>query len=199
MTRSPLDDEGVIRLFGPISTASVQPVIEQILIHNLRGDRDRLRLYLDSPGGDVDQGFALIDIMAWSRIPIHTTALGLVASMGLLLFMAGAAGHRTLLPHCSVLSHRFATITGGTHADLVAGRVQEDLAHRRILDHYRRHSLLCDDEAIEAELLRPNDRWLTPAQAIAFGLGDHVWSPSPSLPLPTHLSSPARSLSKALS
>jgi ATP-dependent Clp protease, protease subunit len=176
MTRSPLDHEGVIRLFGPIGTASVQPAIEQILIHNLRGDRDRLRLYLDSPGGDVDQGFALIDVIAWSRIPVHTTALGLVASMGLLLFMCGAPGHRTLMPNCSVLSHRFATMSGGTHADLIAARVQEDLLHRRILDHYRRHGRLKADGDIEAELLRANDRWLTPAEAVAFGLGDRVWT-----------------------
>jgi ATP-dependent Clp protease protease subunit len=176
MERHYLDAEGVIRLFGPVSTASVTPVIESILEHNLRRDRPRLRLYLDSPGGDVDQGFALLDVMQWSRIPIQTTGLGLVASMGVLLLMAGEKGARTIMPRCSVLSHRFAAATAGTHADLLASRVQEDLLHRRILDHYRRHTRLGDDAAIEAELLRANDRWLTPEQAVAFGLADRVWS-----------------------
>jgi ATP-dependent Clp protease, protease subunit len=136
MHRNTLEAEGVLTLRTEICQESVDPIIDAILMHNLEGGRDFLRLYINSPGGDVDQGFALIDIMRWSAIPIRTTAMGRVASMALLVLMAGEKGHRTVMPHCSLLSHRFATVSMGNHADLLAARVQEDLLHRRIVDHY---------------------------------------------------------------
>jgi len=173
-----LHDEGVLRLEGAIDRDSVRPLIDAILEHSLEGGREFLRLYVNSHGGDVDQGFALIDIMHWSPIPIHTTGMGLVASMGLLVLMAGQPGHRAIMPNCSLLSHRFATVTGGNHADLIAARRQQDLVHRRILDHYRRYTRLHDDQAIERELLQSTDRWLAPEEAVAYGLVDRVWTPT---------------------
>lgn len=175
----PLDDEGVIRLFGPVDAASAASAIESILDHNLRPRRPFLRLWVHSPGGEVDAGFALLDLMRWSRLPIHTTGLGLVASMGLLVLMAGAPGHRTLMPRTSVLSHRFQAGSSGSHADLVAQRFQQDLVHQRIVDHYAACTGIADAVRLEAELLRPIDRWLTPDEAVGFGLADRVWSPTP--------------------
>ncbi len=178
MPRSTLEAEGVLTLRAPITQQSVEPLIDAILEHNLQGGREHLRLYINSPGGDVDQGFALIDIMRWSRIPIRTTAMGMVASMGLLVLMAGQRGQRTVMPNCSLLSHRFATMTMGSHADLIAARRQQDLLHRRILDHYGDCSALHSAAAIEAELLQSTDRWLSPAEAVQFGLVDRVWAPA---------------------
>lgn len=176
MPRSSLEAEGVLTLRTPITQLSVDPLIDAILEHNLRGGRDFLRLYINSPGGDVDQGFALIDIMRWSRIPIRTTAMGMVASMGLLVLMAGQTGQRTVMPNCSLLSHRFATMTGGSHADLIAARRQQDFLHQRILDHYKTCTGLHEETAIEAELLQSTDRWLSPVEAVRFGIADRVWT-----------------------
>jgi ATP-dependent Clp protease protease subunit len=177
MPQAPLADAGVLTLAGPVSHDRCQMLIEKILSINLEAECECIRLYINSPGGDVDQGFALIDIMRWSRIPIHTTAMGCVASMGLLVLMAGAPGGRTVMPSCSLMSHRFAGAALGTHADLVAARVQQDLLHRRILDHYRLCTGVQDDTALEADLLRPTDRWLTPVEAVALGIADRVWDP----------------------
>jgi ATP-dependent Clp protease protease subunit len=174
-----LDDEGVMLLFGEIGSGSVEPIIRRILEHNLRRDRAELRLYINSPGGSLDQGFALLDIMAWSRIPIHTTGMGLIASMGLLVLMGGARGHRTLLPRASVLSHRFSTQVAGTHADLLASRVHEDQIYERILAHYTACTGISDRARIEAELLRPTDRWLTADEAVAHGLADRILASPP--------------------
>ncbi len=176
-----IEREGVLLLWGTITRSSVEPLATAILNHNLRGDREQLRLYINSPGGDVDQGFALLDLMRWSRIPVHTTGMGLVASLGLLVLMAGAKGRRSVLPRCSLLSHRFAAMSEGTHADLVAARRQQDLLHRRILDHYRTCTALPDDAAIEADLLRPTDRWLTPEEALTVGIIDRIASADDSL------------------
>jgi ATP-dependent protease ClpP protease subunit len=81
------------------------------------------------------------------------------------------------MPNCSLLSHRFATMTMGSHADLIAARRQQDLLHRRILDHYRVCTNLHTEQDVEAELLQSTDRWLSPEEAVRFGIADRVWSP----------------------
>jgi ATP-dependent Clp protease protease subunit len=175
MDTDTLHAAGVLMLSGDIDRSSVQPIIRSIMERNLSGYRGDIRLFIDSPGGSVDAGFALLDIMAWSRVPIHTTGLGLVGSMALLVMMAGARGHRTLMPRASVLSHRFSTTVQGNHADLLASRTREDQMWERILDHYRRCTGTHDAAILEQELLRPTDRWLTPVEAVGFGLADRVW------------------------
>ncbi|TVR42386.1 MAG: ATP-dependent Clp protease proteolytic subunit [Planctomycetota bacterium] len=172
----PLARAGIMKLFGSVVTERVEPIIDTILEANLTGRRDPLRLWVDSPGGSVDQGFALLDIMRWSQVPIATCGLGMVGSMGLLIVMAGAAGQRTLMPHTSILSHRFSGASMGSHADLVAERYRQDLLHQRIVAHYQRCTGL-PAARIEAELLCPYDRWLAPEEAVACGLADRVWQP----------------------
>jgi ATP-dependent Clp protease protease subunit len=169
--------EGVLTLRDEVSPVTIHPIIDAILDHNLRGGRDQIRLYITSSGGDVDLGFALIDIMRWSRIPIHTTAMGMVGSMALLIAMAGSRGHRTVMPNCSLLSHRFFSGSIGSHADLVAARVQQDIIHRRIIEHYRICTGESDPVRLESDLLGPTDRWLTPVEAVRYGLMDRVWTP----------------------
>ena len=88
---------------------------------------------VSSPGGDVDAGLALVDMMKWSRIPVYTTGYGMVASMGLIIFMAGTKGHRVVTPRCTMMSHRFWTMTGGNYSGLVARRKVEDLTHQAVL------------------------------------------------------------------
>lgn len=174
--QSPLQRAGMVTLFGPVDDENVGPVIEAILNANLSGRREPLRLWVNSPGGNIDQGFALLDIMRWSRLPIATCGLGLVGSMGLMLVMAGAPGMRTLMPSTDVLSHRFAGITAGSQADLLAQRHRQDLIHQRIINHYQ-HCTQLDVATIEEELLLPHDRWFSAAEAVALGLADRVWNP----------------------
>ncbi|MFM2090019.1 MAG: hypothetical protein RLZZ127_508 [Planctomycetota bacterium] len=178
MSERVLSEAGLITLTGEISHAAVDSVIESILTANLSGRMDPLRLWIRSPGGSVDAGFALLDVMAWSKIPIHTCGIGLVGSMALLVLMAGARGHRILMPRTTVLSHRFSGASQGNHADMIATRVREDRLWELIVEHYATCTRLPDRDQMISELLRPTDRWLTADQAVALGMADAVWSPT---------------------
>jgi ATP-dependent protease ClpP protease subunit len=72
------------------------------------------------------------------------------------------------------MSHRFWTLTGGNYSGLVARRKIEDLTHRRILDHYIECTKLKDAAEVESQLLRDVDTWLTPREAVEFGVVDRV-------------------------
>jgi len=116
----------------------------------------------------------MIDIMEWSRLPIFTTGIGMIASMALLVFMTGTRDRRVITPRTSMLSHRYSAMTWGNHSQLLAGRKEQDLEHERIIDHYLRYSKIASKDDLEKYLLRDVDTWLTPEEAVEFGLVDLV-------------------------
>lgn len=172
-----LTDYGIIYLSGPIQEGTAEGVCKQIIEYNIKGDVNQIQMVINSPGGACAAGFSIIDIMEWSRIPIYTTGIGMIASMGLLVFMTGERGRRVVTPRTSILSHRFSAFSFGTHSQLIAGRKEEDLEHDRIVQHYLTYSNMASQDELEKYLLRDVDTWLTPDEAIQYGLADLMEQP----------------------
>lgn len=172
-----LTDYGIIYLSGPIQEGTAEGVCKQIIEYNIKGDVNQIQMVINSPGGACSAGFSIIDIMEWSRIPIYTTGIGMIASMGLLVFMTGERGRRVVTPRTSILSHRFSAFSFGTHSQLIAGRKEEDLEHDRIVQHYLTYSNMASQDELEKYLLRDVDTWLTPDEAIQYGLADLIEQP----------------------
>lgn len=171
---SALKERGIIYISGTIDTGMAERVCSEIIEMNVSRTVDAIQLIVNSPGGSVSDGFAIIDIMDWSQLPIRTTGLGILGSMGLLLFMAGARGHRVITPRVSILSHRFSWWSVGNHSELLAKRKEEDLTHQRILDHYLRHTSVETAERLHQTLLREVDTWLSAEEAVQYGIADVI-------------------------
>ena len=171
---SGLDDYGIIYISGAINGGTAESVCKEIIGYNIKGEINQIQLIINSPGGSCPAGVSIIDIMEWSRIPIYTTGIGMIASMGLLIFMTGEKGHRVVTSRTSILSHRFSAFNFGNHSQLIAGRKEEDLEHQRILDHYLTYSNIKDKAELEKYLLREVDTWLSPEEAISHGLADVI-------------------------
>ena len=122
----------------------------------------------------MNAGFAIIDMMEWSSLPVYTIGIGMIASMGLLIFMTGEKGRRVITSRTSILSHRFSWVNLGHHSQLVAARKEEDLAHDRIVAHYQRCTSLKDRGELEDKLLRDVDTWLSPEEALEYGIADII-------------------------
>jgi len=172
-----LAEYGIIYLSGEINNGSAETICKEIIEHNIKGDVNQMQLIINSPGGACSAGFSIIDIMEWSRIPIFTTGLGMIASMGLLIFMTGEKGRRVITSRTSVLSHRFTAMNVGSHSQLIAGRKEEDMMHERVIHHYATYSRVKDRAELENYLLRDVDTWLTPEEAVQYGLADIVEPP----------------------
>ena len=170
-----LQDNGMYLLMGPVTDDTVRPVIEWILHESLvRKKRHReLLLMICSEGGDMAAAFALIDVMRSSSIPIKTVGLGMVASAGLMIFIAGAPTRRVLTPNTSIMSHQFAWGTSGKVHELFATVKEFELTHQRMIDLYRECTGLADDKIREV-LLPPQDVYLSAQEALAHGICDHV-------------------------
>ena len=169
-----LKDFGIIYISGGIDGGTAESVCKEIIEYNIKAEVNQIQMVINSPGGSCPAGFSIIDIMEWSRIPIYTTGIGMIASMALLIFMTGEKGRRVITPRTSILSHRYYALSMGSHSQLIAGRKEQDLEHQRILQHYLAYSSIKDRAELERHLLRDVDTWLTPEEAIQYGLADRI-------------------------
>lgn len=171
-----IDENNIYLFMEGFENKTVRPVIEWILQKNLSPNKIRpkhLTLMICSPGGEVSSAFALIDTMKGSTIPVHTVGLGMIASCGLLTFMSGEKGHRTITPNTSILSHQYAWGSYGKEHELFA-RVREfELTTERMLEHYKKCTGL-DEKKIRKYLLPAEDVWLSADQAVDFGIADEI-------------------------
>lgn len=169
-----LEQHGVHLLMGEVDEETSSYTIDWILRENFSPSRKpHLTLMVCSPGGNLSTGFAIIDIMQGSQIPIHTVGLGQIASCGLLIFIAGAKGHRTLTPNTSILSHQYSWGSEGKEHDLIAQVKEMNLMARRMLDHYK-HCTGLSDANIRKYLLPPEDMYLSAEEAKRLRICDKV-------------------------
>lgn len=175
-----LQESGIFVFMDEVSSESVKPIIEWILYENYitKNRKKELLLMVCSEGGDLSAAFALIDTMKASQIPIKTVGLGLIASCGLLIFIAGEKGRRILTPNTSILSHQFSAGSEGKSHELFATMREFELTNKRILDHYK----LCtglEDKTILEKLLPAQDVWLDHDDALALNICDEISGHSP--------------------
>jgi len=169
-----LIQEGIFLFTMPVVAQTVHPVIEWILVENMVAERRKfLQLIICCPGGEVNAGFALVDVMAASSVPIRTTGIGMIASCGLMIFMAGQKGHRTITPNTNILSHQYSWGGEGKEHELIARQRAYKLSSKRMMDHYRKHTKL-SVEKIRKELMPAEDRWLSAREAVKFNLADKI-------------------------
>ncbi|MCP4750680.1 MAG: hypothetical protein GY866_07300 [Proteobacteria bacterium] len=171
-----LKEYGIVYLDGSVDSGTSSSICKEIIEINVAGEVDHIQMIINSGGGSCSDGFAIIDIMEWSQIPVYTTGIGILASMALLIFMVGEKGRRVITPRTSILSHRYSAMTIGNHSQLLAGRKEEDLMHERIVEHYLSYSNVRTKDALEKTMLRDVDSWLSPDEAVQYGIADIIES-----------------------
>jgi ATP-dependent Clp protease protease subunit len=170
-----LVDHGIYVLMDNITNDTVRPVIEWILHENhvRKKKYKELLLMICSNGGSMEDAFALIDVMKASKVPIKTVGLGSIASCGLMIFLAGTRGRRTLTPNTSILSHQFSWGSSGKVHELFATVKEFELTQARMIRHYQSSTLL-DEETIKKVLLPPQDVYLSAEEALSYNICDSV-------------------------
>jgi ATP-dependent Clp protease protease subunit len=173
-TKDYLNSNGIYHLCGDVNRASAEEVVEWIIAHNIKEKKvPYLTLIVTSHGGTCDHSFAITDMIMGSSIPVRTVGLGVIASCGLMIFMAGQKGERVLTPNCSILSHQFSGGDWGKQHELVAGRMNMDLTGDKIMRHYKRCTGLTEKK-INEKLLPPQDVWLSAEEAKKLGICDQI-------------------------
>ena len=98
--------ERIIFLAGPIDDDVANLVIAQLLFLQFEDSKKDILLYINSPGGSVSAGLAIIDTMMHVKPDVQTVCVGMAASMGAVLLSAGAKGKRFALPNAQIMIHQ---------------------------------------------------------------------------------------------
>lgn len=96
----------VVFMSGGVTDESASLVIAQLLFLQSEDPKKDIVMYINSPGGSVSAGLAIYDTMQYLSCDVSTVCIGMAASMGSVLLMAGARGKRFILPHAEVMIHQ---------------------------------------------------------------------------------------------
>jgi ATP-dependent Clp protease protease subunit len=143
----------------------------QLLLLSAEDPRGDISLYINSPGGSVSAGLAIYDTMRLIPNDVSTLAMGLAGSMAQFLLSAGTPGKRFTLPHAQILMHQGSAGFGGTAADVEIYAEQLERVGAMLLRLIAEHT---GQPVAAVERDSQRDRWFTAAEALAYGLVDHV-------------------------
>jgi len=161
----------IVFMIGEISYQRAAEVIMKILyLDNLKRDSE-ISLYINSPGGSVDDTMAIYDTMRFVSSPIATYCIGRAQSGAAIILAAGAKGKRHALPHAKVMLHQPWGGVSGQAADIKI-QAEEILKAKAMINELIAKLTGQPVEKIAAETER--DRYLTAEESLEYGLIDEV-------------------------
>jgi ATP-dependent Clp protease protease subunit len=163
--------ERIIMLGTPINDQIANLIVAQLLYLAREDPTKPIRLYINSPGGQVYSGMAIYDTMQQIECPVSTVAVGFTASFGTVLLTAGTKGMRYALPNATIHMHQPLGGAQGQASD-IAIQAEEILRLRRSLNQILSHHTGQPVEQIVQDTDR--DRFMSAAEAAKYGLVDEV-------------------------
>ena len=164
----------IIFLSEEVNSATASLVIAQLLFLESEDPDKEISFYINSPGGSISDGMAIVDTINYIKSPVSTICVGMAASMGAVLLASGAKGKRFATPNSEILIHQPLIAGGGLsgqtteikiHADHMV-KTREKL--NKLLSERTGQSL----ETIEKDTER--DNYMTAEEALKYGLIDEI-------------------------
>ena len=123
----------IIMVSGEVNEAMASVVVSELLYLQSENPDAPIHMYINSPGGSVVDGLAIVDTMNLISCPVYTYCVGQCASMGSIFLVSGEKGHRYALPNSRIMIHQVSGGSQGTYEDMKrsineAGRLNELLA-----------------------------------------------------------------------
>ncbi len=161
----------IIMLYGEVNSQMANTVIAELLFLDAQDSDKDISMYINSPGGSVTDGLAIMDTMNFVKSDVQTIATGLAASMGSVLLSSGTKGKRFALPNSTVLIHQPLGGAQGQQTEIEID-AQEILKTRKRLNH-----ILADNSGQSFEKLQKDtdrDNYMTAQEAKDYGLIDEI-------------------------
>ncbi|AKH32477.1 ATP-dependent Clp protease proteolytic subunit [candidate division SR1 bacterium Aalborg_AAW-1] len=172
---SRLLEDRIIFVGGGVETHMVNTIIAQMLFLEKQDPDKDIIMYINSPGGEVYSGMAIFDTMQHVKCDVQTICTGLAASMGSMLLVGGTKGKRSILPHSRVMIHQPLSGVQGQITDMQIA-VEEGMRLKKTLTEIMAERTGQDYKKVADDMER--DRWLSPEDALEYGIVDHIIYPS---------------------
>ena len=163
----------IIFLGGPIETNLANTIVAQLLFLEKENPDEDIQMFINSPGGEINAGMAILDTMNYIKCDVSTIAVGLAASMGSLLLTFGVKGKRFALPNSKIHIHQPLGGVEGQASD-IAIEAEEILKTRDQL--YRMLSKQTGQSIKQIQKDADRDKYFTAQEAKDYGLIDKVIS-----------------------
>ena len=161
-----------ILLSGEVNKALAEKIVRQLLVMEADSDQP-IRIFIDSPGGDVDAGYAIFDMIRFVKAPVYCICMGLVASAGALILLAADKSRRVAMPNSRYLIHQPLSGIKGVATDIEIHAQELEKIKAKI------------NQVIAQETGKPLDQvakdtdrdyWLSATEALDYGLVSTVVS-----------------------
>ena len=170
----PPEEKGVYLFMEEVSQETCKELISFILTKSFQRPRPKcLQIIINSPGGDLNAAFAVIDVMNGCPFPVHTVGLGQIASAGFMMFINGTKGHRLLTPNTSIMSHQWSWGSWGKEHELIAVSKEHDLTSQRMINHYKRCTGMSEKD-IRKYLLPATDVYMSAKESLKLKCCDKI-------------------------
>ena len=163
----------VVFLRGEVNEALANSIVAQLLFLEMEDPDADISMYINSPGGSVTDGMAIFDTMRYIKPKVRTVCLGMAASMGAFLLMAGEPGMRLALPNSEVMIHQpsIGGLIQGVAADIAIHAREivktKEMGARILAKH-------CDQDFEKVMKDFDRDYWMDANEAVAYGIVDAV-------------------------
>ncbi|MCM0598224.1 ATP-dependent Clp protease proteolytic subunit [Periweissella fabalis] len=168
----------IIMVSGQIEDGMANAIVAQLLFLDAQDSEKDIYMYINSPGGVVTAGMAIVDTMNFIKSNIQTVVIGLAASMATIIASSGTKGKRFILPNAEYLIHQ---PMGGAQGQ----QTEIEIAYQQITKTRRKLAQVLADnsnqslEKVEADIER--DYWMDAEETLAYGLVDKVMASSADL------------------
>ena len=168
---SRLLNDRIIFLGEEINSVTANLVIAQLLHLESQDSEKDISIYINSPGGEIYSGLAILDTMNYIKPDVSTICCGMAASMAAVLLAAGTKGKRFCLPNSMVMIHQPLGGTQGqqTEIQILADEIRRN---RTSLNRIIANATGQDFEKVERDTER--DNYMTAQQALEYGLVDSI-------------------------
>jgi ATP-dependent Clp protease protease subunit len=164
----------IVFLSGPVTDGLANTVVAQLLFLDMDNPNADISLYINSPGGSVTAGMAIFDTMQHIKAPVRTVCVGMAASMGAFLLMAGTKGKRMALPNSEVMIHQPSGGAEGQATDVTI-RAEWLLKTKKKMNRMMAEMTGQPEEKIAGDVER--DYFMSAEEAKAYGIVDEIYAP----------------------
>lgn len=166
--------ERIVFLSGPIDDSIANIVIAQLLFLEAEDPKKDITLYINSPGGQIQSGLAIVDAMHHIKPDVATVCVGMAASMGATILSQGAKGKRFALPNAEVMIHQPLTGVEGQASDIVI-TANHIIRLKEKLTKMMADATGQDYKKVEKD--KDRDYWMTAEESKKYGVVDAILKP----------------------
>ena len=163
----------IVMVQGQVEDTMANAIVAQLLFLDAQDNTKDIYMYINTPGGSVSAGLAIVDTMNFIKSPVQTIVMGVAASMGTIIASSGTKGKRFMLPNAEYMIHQPMGGTGG-------GTQQTDMAiaaQHLLKTRERLEQILTDNSNRTLKQIHKDaerDYWMTAEETLEYGFIDAI-------------------------